>query len=268
MSAPPVLLVGAAAEGLASRLRLSGYAPFALDAGGEAVPLDGDGRREPGSAADPSAPAGPAARAPGGPGPATAVAAGRSEPSPGLPALALVVLSPGEEARIPALRARWRAAVILLGIPDDTVEGRSRTLASGADDYWLTALGPSDLLTRARLHLQLSPAPVTPPPTQLELADLLVIPSSRVVMRAGRSLALTAREFQLLLLLLQHCGEVLSREQILQAVWHDQQTAASNVIDVYVRYLRQKLEQAGERRLIHTVRGRGYCLSDGPPQLD
>jgi DNA-binding response OmpR family regulator len=60
---------------------------------------------------------------------------------------------------------------------------------------------------------------------------------------------------------------VLSREQILRQVWHDQQGAASNVIEVYVRYLRQKLEREGEKRLIHTVRGQGYCLSDGPPQL-
>ena len=66
---------------------------------------------------------------------------------------------------------------------------------------------------------------------------------------------------------LEHRGQVLSREQILRRVWHDQQGAASNVIEVYVRYLRQKLEQDGEKRLIHTVRGQGYCLSAGPPQL-
>ena len=80
-------------------------------------------------------------------------------------------------------------------------------------------------------------------------------------------MALTAREYALLLLLIEHRGQVLSREQILRQVWHDQRGAASNVIEVYVRYLRQKLEQEGEKRLIHTVRGQGYCLSDGPPQL-
>jgi DNA-binding response OmpR family regulator len=76
---------------------------------------------------------------------------------------------------------------------------------------------------------------------------------------------LTAREYALLLLLMEHSGQVLSRDQILREVWHDQQSAASNVIEVYVRYLRQKLEEQGEKRLIHTVRGQGYCLSDGPP---
>ena len=60
---------------------------------------------------------------------------------------------------------------------------------------------------------------------------------------------------------------MLSREQILRQVWHDQHNVASNVIEVYVRYLRQKLEEQGEKRLIHTVRGQGYCLSAGPPQL-
>ena len=83
--------------------------------------------------------------------------------------------------------------------------------------------------------------------------------------RGNRLFALTAREYQLLLLLLRHAGEVVSREQILREVWDDQQATASNVIEVYVRYLRQKLEEGGERRLIHTVRGHGYCLSDGPP---
>ncbi len=68
--------------------------------------------------------------------------------------------------------------------------------------------------------------------------------------------------------LLDHRGEVLSREQILREVWNDEQGMSSNVIEVYVRYLRQKLEEGGEKRLIHTIRGRGYCLNDGMPQLE
>jgi DNA-binding response OmpR family regulator len=80
-------------------------------------------------------------------------------------------------------------------------------------------------------------------------------------------IALTAREYQLLLFLIERAGQVLSRETILRNIWSDQQGAASNVIEVYVRYLRQKLEQDGEARLIHTVRGQGYCLRDGRPPL-
>jgi DNA-binding response OmpR family regulator len=97
------------------------------------------------------------------------------------------------------------------------------------------------------------------------VADLWVDPLTREVRRGQRQLTLTAREYDLLLLLLDHSGSVVSRERILGAIWQEERPASSNVIEVYVRYLRQKLEQGGERRLIHTVRGRGYCLGDAPP---
>jgi two-component system response regulator MprA len=237
----PLLLIGREAEALAARLGLSGYRPMRLQAD-QLVPLP---------LADEPAPD------PALPSPLTAAAV----PSPPM----VVVLSPGEEGRIPGLRRRWGALPILLGLADDSVEGRSRTLVSGADDFWLTGLGPSDLLTRLRLHRQL---PAESGPERLQVADLQLIPASRQVSRGGRSLTLTAREYQLLLLLIEHRGQVLSREQILRRVWPEQQQgSASNVIEVYVRYLRQKLEQGGERRLLHTVRGRGYCLCEWPPQL-
>ena len=177
---------------------------------------------------------------------------------------ALVVLSADAEDWIPELRRRWGNLPLLLGIEEDTVEGRSRCLLSGADDFWLTGLGPSDLLTRLRLHWQQRRQRL-PRAEVLELADLTVDLSRRRVQRGRRSVALTAREYQLLLLLLRHRGAVVSRELILREIWDDQPKAASNVIEVYVRYLRRKLEEAGERRLIHTVRGRGYCLSETPP---
>jgi DNA-binding response OmpR family regulator len=101
----------------------------------------------------------------------------------------------------------------------------------------------------------------------LQLADLRVNPETRQVVRGKRPVPLTTREYQLLLLLLDHRDQPVSRETILGEIWDDQRTAASNVIEVYVRYLRQKLEAGGERRLIHTVRGCGYCLSDRPRSL-
>jgi DNA-binding response OmpR family regulator len=146
------------------------------------------------------------------------------------------------------------------------VAARSRCLRSGASDFWLSASGTSDLLMRLRLHRKLS-RKGQPPPDLRQLADLTIVPSRHEVRRAGRKLELTAREYALLLLLIEHSGRVVNRDQILRDVWHDQQGAASNVIEVYVRYLRQKLEEQGEKRLIHTVRGLGYCLSDGPPNL-
>jgi two-component system, OmpR family, response regulator MprA len=179
---------------------------------------------------------------------------------------AAVILSPGWEQRIPELRHRLGARPLLLGITSDSVESRSHCLEWGADDFWLPSLGTSDLLTRLRLHLGLAQrqAP-TPMSTLLKLADLRIDPVACQGWRGQRQLTLTAREYQLLLLLLRHRESVLSRERILEEIWADQGGGASNVIEVYVRYLRQKLEQEGESRLIHTVRGRGYCLSDGRP---
>ena len=81
------------------------------------------------------------------------------------------------------------------------------------------------------------------------------------VWRGARQISLTPREYQLLLLLLRHRDEVVSRERILNEIWDDQNPSSSNVIEVYVRYLRRKLEATGESRLIHTVRSRGYRLS-------
>ncbi|MCT0223829.1 response regulator transcription factor [Synechococcus sp. CS-1328] len=177
------------------------------------------------------------------------------------------LLSSDQAVQIQELRRRWGPIPVLLDIATDSVEGRSRCLTAGADDYWLSSSPPSDLLTRLRLHLQLAARSTAPLPV-LQVADLRVNPSGRQVKRGNRSVALTAREYQLLLLLLRHAGEVVSREQILREVWDDQQATASNVIEVYVRYLRQKLEEGGERRLIHTVRGRGYCLAERLPPLE
>jgi DNA-binding response OmpR family regulator len=178
----------------------------------------------------------------------------------------VAVLAAGAAARIPALRQWLGGAAILLELGHDSLEARSRCLASGADDFWLSGLGPSDLLMRLRLHLGLQQGSRRSDP-QLQVADLTINMAKRQVRRGGRSVALTAREYQLLLFLIERAGQVLSRESILAGIWNDQQGAASNVIEVYVRYLRQKLEAGGERRLIHTVRGHGYCLCDGIPQI-
>jgi DNA-binding response OmpR family regulator len=175
-----------------------------------------------------------------------------------------VILGAELADQLPALRERWGAVPVLLDIGQDSVGARSRMLRSGATDFWLSSSGTSDLLMRLRLHRKLIEKE-NPPADRLSLGDLSLVPSRHEVRRGQRLVPLTAREYALLLLLMEHRGQVLSREQILRQVWHDQQAAASNVIEVYVRYLRQKLEEQGEKRLIHTVRGQGYCLSDGPP---
>jgi two-component system response regulator MprA len=178
----------------------------------------------------------------------------------------VAVLAAEAAPQIQDLRQQLGAAAILLAVAEDSVEARVHCLSAGADDFWLSELGPSDLLMRLRLRLDLQrqSAPVTP---LLELADLSLDPLSRSVKRGPRLVALTAREYQLLLLLLERKGTVVSRDLILRRVWKDDRGTSSNVIEVYVRYLRQKLEVGGERRLIHTVRGQGYCLSERVPPL-
>jgi len=176
----------------------------------------------------------------------------------------LAVLGAELADQLPQLQQRIGTMPVLLDIGTDSLAARSRLLRSGATDFWLSSAGASDLLMRLRLHRKLLEKG-RPPPDRLSLGDLSLIPSRHEVRRGQRIVPLTAREYALLLLLIEHSGQVLSRDQILRQVWHDQRGAASNVIEVYVRYLRQKLEEQGEKRLIHTVRGQGYCLSDGPP---
>lgn len=195
----------------------------------------------------------------------------RTAPVGALPDPPAAVLVSGADgvATIPALRMILEEVPILLDLVNDSVEARSLCFSSGADDFWLSSAGGSDLLMRLRLLLQIrgdlraGGGGQMPP---LQLADLSLDPASREVRRGRRPLALTAREYQLLLTLMRQPGLVLSREQILAEVWNDQQGTASNVVEVYVRYLRQKLEENGERRLIHTVRGRGYCLCERAPR--
>lgn len=204
---------------------------------------------------------------------------------------AAVILSPDCAARIPDLRRCWGPLVVLLlGLEQDGMLERARCLASGADDFWLTNSGASDLLTRLRLHLEMGrrsslaplvstadPRPLLSsgskdptPDLDLRLADLRLVPTSAKVWRGSRLIALTTREYQLLLFFMRHPGEVISRDKILQRVWGNSESGGSNVIDVYVRYLRQKLEAGGERRLLQTVRGQGYALTDRlqVPQLE
>ena len=171
------------------------------------------------------------------------------------------VLAADQRHRIALLRHRFAGLPLLLDLVVDSVDARAEFLQTGADDFWLSGTAPSDLLMRLRLHCTLSQRqPSRPSLLQLKNDDLCLDPSTREVWRGGRALDLTTREFMLLLTLLQHQGRVLSRDQLLQQVWQDERASSGNVVEVYVRYLRQKLEAEGEGRLLHTVRGRGYCL--------
>ena len=185
----------------------------------------------------------------------------RTAPVGALPDPPAAVLVSGADgvATIPALRMILEDVPILLDLVCDSVEARSLCFSSGADDFWLSSAGGSDLLMRLRLHLQIRGGNRDQLPP-LQLADLHLDPASRQVRRGRRLLALTAREYQLLLTLMRQPGMVLSREQILDGVWGREAELDERTVDVHIGRLRKALIRGRESDLIRTVRGTGYVL--------
>ena len=151
------------------------------------------------------------------------------------------------------LRATVQVPILMLTALGGTDE-RVRGLDAGADDYLVKPFAYDELLARVRALMRRAG-----PHDHLEFADLLLEPPSRGAWRGKRSISLTATEFDLLQHFMRHPRQVLTREQLLQAVWKGE-PETDNVVAVYVGYLRQKLEEGGEPRLLHTVRGAGYAL--------
>lgn len=137
----------------------------------------------------------------------------------------------------------------------DAVEDKVRGLEQGADDYLAKPFSYAELLARARKLLRRGPQREV---SLYELADLQLEPLSRRVTRGGQRIDLTNKEFTLLQLLLSHEGEVLSRTYIASQVWHMNFDSDTNVVDVAIRRLRGKIDDAFDQKLIHTVRGMGY----------
>jgi DNA-binding response OmpR family regulator len=140
----------------------------------------------------------------------------------------------------------------------ETVEDRVACLEAGADDYFLKPYRPEAFLQLVHLYLQ----PKTGAAEQLRFGDLVLDLTIRRVMRDGQGIDLTTKEFELLKYLMSHPREVLTRDQILENVWGYDFKGASNVLEVYIRYLRLKIEKEGQKRLIQTVRGVGYVLRE------
>jgi two-component system response regulator MprA len=148
---------------------------------------------------------------------------------------------------------------ILMLTAKETLEDRIHGLDAGADDYMVKPFELDELLARVRALLrrtQVERAPV------LTFADLSLDTSTRQATRKNRMIMLTAKEYDLLELFMRHPRQVLTRELIFDRVWGYDFGGESNVLDVYIRYLRQKLESQGESRLIHTVRSVGYVMRE------
>jgi DNA-binding response OmpR family regulator len=141
----------------------------------------------------------------------------------------------------------------------DEVEDRVTGLDAGADDYLVKPFSIEELLARIRAHLRRNQEPDT---DLLQFEDLSLNRRTREVHRGKRSIELTAKEFDLLQYLMSHPRQVFTRDQILENIWGYDFLGDSNIIEVYVRYLRLKLEHDSEKRLIHTARGVGYSLRE------
>lgn len=157
------------------------------------------------------------------------------------------------------LRQTGNKVPIILLTAKDEISDRVTGLDAGADDYIVKPFSLEELLARVRASLRRTQEEN---PNELQFSDLRLNRSTREVYRANRLIELTAKEFELLEYLMSHPRQVLTRDQILERVWGYDFMGDSNIIEVYVRYLRLKLETNGEKRLIQTVRGVGYVLRD------
>ena len=159
------------------------------------------------------------------------------------------------------LRDDGVATPVIILTARNAVDDKIRGLDLGADDYLTKPFAFEELLARVRALLRRGQPQVSP---VLKVADLALDPAARRVTRAGQRIELTAKEYALLEYLMRHHGRVLTRTMISEHVWDQTFDSYTNVIDVYVNYLRKKVDQGFEPKLIHTVRGVGYTLREEP----
>lgn len=155
------------------------------------------------------------------------------------------------------MRGKNDSTPVLLLTAKDSIEDRVQGLDAGANDYLVKPFAFEELLARIRVLLR---KPAETPKTCYQVANLEVHMDTRQVLRAGKEVKLSGKEFALLRYMIQNAGIVLSRDRLEEHLWNFDYAGGSNVIDVYIRYLRKKIDEGHEQKLIHTVRGAGYVL--------
>ena len=166
------------------------------------------------------------------------------------------------------LRSSGDTTPVLMLTARDDVDERVQALDAGVDDYLTKPFNLKELHARVRARLRRGgyEQDARRENETLQLGDLSVNPVERLVQRGERAIALSQREFELLLFLVKHSGDVQSRQTILDAVWGDPFVGDPNTLDVYMGYLRKKVETKGESQLLHTVRGVGFMARVGDPK--
>ena len=176
-------------------------------------------------------------------------------------ALVLDIMLPGVSGLevLRRMRAKGDRTPVLLLTAKDGVEDRVTGLDAGADDYLVKPFAFDELLARLRVMMRRASASVS---DVFTVADLTVDCAARTACRGGVPVTLSSKEFAILEHLVRNRGIVLSREKISHHVWNYDYEGGSNVVDVYIRYLRKKLDDGFSKKLIHTVRGVGYVLRE------
>jgi two-component system OmpR family response regulator len=180
-------------------------------------------------------------------------------------AIVLDVMLPGMDGfeTLSALREQGRWAPVLMLTARDAVEDRIAALAVGADDYLTKPFSFAELLARLRAIARRGPVER---PTILQVGDLSLDPATKQAWRGTTEIELTAKEFALLEAFMRHPGEVLSRDQLLEQAWDMGYDNRSNVIAVYIKYLRDKIDRPFGANSLTTVRGAGYRLRKDDPR--
>ena len=178
-------------------------------------------------------------------------------------ALILDIMMPKADgyAVLRAVRDAGKATPVLFLTARDAVADRVKGLDSGANDYLVKPFSFEELLARIRAMTRTS---FGVKDSLLTIADITLDSAAQTVRRAGRELTLSAKEYALLEYLMHNQGIILSREKIENHIWNLDYEGGTNVVDVYISYLRKKIDEGREKKLIHTVRGRGYVLREEP----